>query len=215
MPTVDTNGCPHKFCQHSKRHGVSLSFIHSFIHSFFLSLSLPLSLPSPIQRLAHTHQLKLHWHQAKVDQLHGRPQHIVGLERGHKHVAQLVGDSAAATSLSDSHDCKEQTKAERGVDQLVKDDALDGLAESRPALCNREDGAEEAEPAVLQRRDAEAIGDEAGEALKVEAVGDGGAGAASGDHLLVNDDAVLGELTERDRVVLGVVRQGVDGGAVA
>lgn len=116
---------------------------------------------------ASTHQLELNRHQAKVDNLHSRPQAVVGLERRKIHVPELAGDCATASTLGNGHGGEEDSQTEGRKDELVKRDTLHGGAESA-RLGDGEDVLEEAEPLELDGGHAEAVGHEAGEALKVK-----------------------------------------------
>ncbi len=113
------------------------------------------------------YQLKLHRHQAEVDDLHGRPDEVVGLERGEEHVADLLQNGPAAAALGHRHDGEEPGDAKGRKHELVHGHALHGWHKGA-ALGQGEASLEEAEPLELDGRHAEAVGHEARQPLKVK-----------------------------------------------
>jgi hypothetical protein len=118
-----------------------------------------------------TYQLELNRHQTEVDNLHSRPNNIIGLEGGNVHVPKLVGHSATTTTLSNCHGSVENSQTEWRKDELVESNAFHGGDESA-RLGNGEDTLEESEPFELHRGHAETVGHEARETLKVKGWGE-------------------------------------------
>jgi hypothetical protein len=119
----------------------------------------------------HERQLELNRHQTEVDNLHSRPNNIIGLEGGNVHVPKLVGHSATTTTLSNCHGSVENSQTEWRKDELVESNAFHGGDESA-RLGNGEDTLEESEPFELHRGHAETVGHEARETLKVKGWGE-------------------------------------------
>lgn len=125
---------------------------------------------SKVSCASSTYQLELNRHQTEVDNLHSRPDNIVGLESRNVHVPKLVGHSATTTTLGNCHGGVENSQTERRKDKLVESNALHGGDESA-RLGNGEDTLEESEPLELHGGHAETVGHEAGETLKVKGWG--------------------------------------------
>ncbi len=119
----------------------------------------------------------------KVQDLHRRPDHIIGPQRWQVDVLEFLHDRSLPTSLGDRHECKEGAEADGGEDKLVHCHALHG-GDGAAGLGDGEGAGQEAEPLELEGRHEEAVGHEAGEAFEVEwrwgVIGGGHKGAESG-----------------------------------
>lgn len=67
-----------------------------------------------------THELELNRHQTEVDDLHRRPNCVVGLQGWHVHVTELRHDSTSATALSNGHDAEEAGNTYQAVSTVCK-----------------------------------------------------------------------------------------------
>lgn len=114
-----------------------------------------------------THKLELDGHQTEVDNLHSRPDGIVGLERWDIHVPELVVDGPLATTLGNGHGSVEAHETEGREDELVQSDPLQGWHEST-RLAKRESPFQKAEPLELQGRHHETVGHEPRQSLEVK-----------------------------------------------
>lgn len=58
-----------------------------------------------------TYDLQLYGHHSEVENLNGRPEHVVGLEGRHINVAKFARDRSSPTALSYGHEGEEAAQA--------------------------------------------------------------------------------------------------------
>lgn len=114
--------------------------------------------------------MKLDRYCPEIQDLHRRPNHVIGPQGGKIDVLKFLEDGAAATTLGNGHVGEEDTETDGGEDELVHGDALQG-GDGAAGLGDGEGARQEAEPLELDGRHEEAVGHEAGEALEVEGGG--------------------------------------------
>jgi hypothetical protein len=166
-----------------------------------------------------THNLELQRHDAEVENLHGRPDHVIRLQRRNVHFLELASNGATAAALGDGHEEEEERETchlaavrnvgvihtDGGHDQLIQGDPLERLG-GGGVLGERERGTEESEPAVLHGSDEEAVGNEARQPLKVK-----GRRQAIGEVIDRRREVLLLEVVELNGHGIGAGPAALDG----
>lgn len=114
------------------------------------------------------YNLELNRHDPEVDDLHGRPDQEVGLQRRDVDILELALHCALSAALGDGHVCEEGCQTGRREQELIECNTLERGNPGTARLCNRECLRQKTEPAVLDGRHEETVGHEADCALEVK-----------------------------------------------